>query len=40
VVTETDVSETEPASVELALQKTSGGPHLKKDGLPYGSYDK
>ena len=40
VVTETDVSETDAATVELALQQTRSGPHLKKDGLPYGSYEK
>jgi plastocyanin len=40
VATETDVSETEPVTVELELKKLRSGPHLKKDGLPYGSYDK
>jgi plastocyanin len=40
VVAETDVSDTEAATVELELKKGHSGPHLKKDGLPYGSYDK
>jgi plastocyanin len=37
---ETDVSDTEAATVEIELKRGRGGPHLKKDGLPYGSYDK
>jgi plastocyanin len=37
---ETDVNDTEPVTVELELKRGRGGPHLKKDGLPYGSYDK
>jgi plastocyanin len=37
---ETDVSDAEAATVELDLKKGRSGPHLKKDGLPYGSYDK
>jgi len=40
VVAETDVNETEAATVELELKKGRNGPHLKKDGMPYGSYDK
>jgi plastocyanin len=39
-VAEADVNETEAVTVELELKKGRGGPHLKKDGLPYGSYDK
>ncbi|MEO7731893.1 MAG: plastocyanin/azurin family copper-binding protein [Kofleriaceae bacterium] len=39
-VTEAEVSEVEPVTVELELKRTRSGPHLKKDGLPYGSYDK
>ncbi len=39
-VAEADVNETEAVTVELELKKGHTGPHLKKDGLPYGSYDK
>lgn len=39
-VAEADVTDTEAATVELELKKGHSGPHLKKDGLPYGSYDK
>jgi plastocyanin len=39
-VAEAEVSETEAATIELELKKGRSGPHLKKDGLPYGSYDK
>jgi plastocyanin len=39
-VAEADVNETEAVTVELELKKGRTGPHLKKDGLPYGSYDK
>jgi len=39
VSAETDVTDAEAATVELELKKGRGGPHLKKDGLPYGSYD-
>jgi plastocyanin len=39
-VAEADVNEAEAVTVELELKKGRGGPHLKKDGLPYGSYDK
>ena len=39
-VAEAEVSDTEAATVELELKKGHSGPHLKKDGLPYGSYDK
>jgi len=39
-VAEADVSDTEAVTVEIELKKGRGGPHLKKDGLPYGSYDK
>jgi plastocyanin len=35
-----EVSEAEPVTVELELKRGRSGPHLKKDGLPYGSYDK
>jgi plastocyanin len=40
VVTEAEVSETEPVTIELELKKGRGGLHMKKDGLPYGSYEK
>jgi plastocyanin len=40
VVAEADVNEAEAVTVELELKKGRAGPHLKKDGLPYGSYDK
>jgi hypothetical protein len=40
VVAEADVTETEPVTVELELTKGRGGLHLKKDGMPYGSYEK
>jgi plastocyanin len=40
VVAEADVSDAEAVTVELELKKGHNGPHLKKDGLPYGSYDK
>lgn len=40
VATEAEVSETEAVTVELELKKGHRGPHLKKDGLPYGSYEK
>jgi plastocyanin len=39
-IAEADVNETEAVTVELELKRGRGGPHLKKDGLPYGSYDK
>jgi plastocyanin len=39
-VAEADVNETEAVTVELELKRGHSGPHLKKDGLPYGSYDK
>lgn len=35
-----EVSDAEAVTVELELKKGRSGPHLKKDGLPYGSYDK
>ncbi|HEX3759963.1 MAG TPA: plastocyanin/azurin family copper-binding protein [Kofleriaceae bacterium] len=40
VTAEADVTDTEAATVELELKKGRSGPHLKKDGLPYGSYDR
>ncbi|HET7504133.1 MAG TPA: plastocyanin/azurin family copper-binding protein [Kofleriaceae bacterium] len=40
VSAEAEVSETDPVTVELELKKGKSGPHLKKDGLPYGSYEK
>jgi plastocyanin len=40
VATEAEVSDTEAVTVELELKKGRSGPHLKKDGLPYGSYEK
>jgi plastocyanin len=39
VVAEADVNDAEAATVELELKKGRGGPHLKKDGMPYGSYE-
>jgi plastocyanin len=39
-VAEADVNDTEAVTVELEVKKGRTGPHLKKDGLPYGSYDK
>ena len=39
VTAEADVSDAEAATIELDIKKGRGGPHLKKDGLPYGSYD-
>lgn len=38
VVTEVDVSESEPATVDLAVVRGHAGPHTNKDGMPYGSY--
>src|SRR6185295_13142075 len=35
-----EVSDAEAVTVEIELKKSRSGPHLKKDGLPYGSYDK
>ncbi|TMQ05596.1 MAG: hypothetical protein E6J90_48520 [Deltaproteobacteria bacterium] len=40
VSAEAEVNETEAVTVELELKRGRSGPHLKKDGLPYGSYDK
>jgi plastocyanin len=40
VATDAEVSDAEAVTVELELKKGRSGPHLKKDGLPYGSYDK
>lgn len=40
VVAEAEVTESEPVTVELELKKGRSGLHLKKDGLPYGSYEK
>lgn len=40
VSAEAEVSETEAVTVELELKRGHRGPHLKKDGLPYGSYEK
>jgi hypothetical protein len=39
VTAEADVSDAEAATIELELKRGRSGPHLKKDGLPYGSYD-
>jgi plastocyanin len=39
VTAEADVSDAEAVTVELELKRGRSGPHLKKDGLPYGSYD-
>jgi plastocyanin len=40
VATDAEVSELEPVTIELDLKKGHAGPHLKKDGLPYGSYER
>jgi plastocyanin len=40
VATEVEVSETDVATVELELKKGRSSPHTKKDGLPYGSYER
>jgi plastocyanin len=40
VMAEAEVTDAEAVTVELELKRARGGPHLKKDGLPYGSYDK
>jgi plastocyanin len=40
VVVEAEVTEAEPVTVELELKKGRSGLHLKKDGMPYGSYEK
>ena len=37
-VSEVDVAEGEPATVELQLHATGEGPHTNKDGMAYGSY--
>jgi len=39
VASEVEVSEGEPVTVEIELKQRRGGPHVKKDGLPYGSYE-
>jgi hypothetical protein len=40
VVSELEVSEAEPVTVELELKPRRAGSHLKKDGMPYGSYER
>jgi plastocyanin len=35
---EVDVTEAEPAALELALKRGRVGPHTNKDGMAYGSY--
>jgi plastocyanin len=40
VASEAEVSDAEPVTVEFELKKGRSGPHLKKDGLPYGSYER
>jgi plastocyanin len=40
VVVQANVVEGEVATVELSLKKGRAAPHTKKDGLPYGSYEK
>jgi plastocyanin len=40
VATDAEVSDAEAVTVELELKKGRSGPHLRKDGLPYGSYEK
>jgi plastocyanin len=38
MASEVDVSESDPATVELELHPTHQGPHTNKDGMAYGSY--
>ncbi|HEY5933338.1 MAG TPA: plastocyanin/azurin family copper-binding protein [Kofleriaceae bacterium] len=40
VVKDADVTDAEVVTVEFELKKGRGGPHTKKDGMPYGSYEK
>lgn len=40
VVQDTEVNDGEVVTVEFELKKGRGGPHTKKDGMPYGSYEK
>jgi hypothetical protein len=40
VMAEANVVDGEVVTVELVLKKGYTAPHTKKDGLPYGSYDK
>jgi hypothetical protein len=39
VGSDVEVSEAEPVTVELELKQRRSGPHVKKDGMPYGSYE-
>lgn len=39
-VVDATVTESEVVTVELSVKKTGRAAHLKKDGLPYGSYEK
>jgi plastocyanin len=40
VVKDAVVNDAEVVTVEFELKKGRGGPHTKKDGMPYGSYEK
>jgi plastocyanin len=40
VTVSANVVENEVATVEMELKRGKAAPHTKKDGLPYGSYDK
>lgn len=40
VVKDAEVNDAEVVTVEFELKKGRGGPHTKKDGMPYGSYEK
>jgi plastocyanin len=40
VVKDAEVNDAEVVTVEFELKKGRGGPHAKKDGMPYGSYEK
>ncbi len=40
VVVQTTVDDAQVATVEMTLKRGRSLPHTKKDGLPYGSYDK
>jgi plastocyanin len=38
MISEVDVTEAEPATLEFALKRGHVGPHTNKDGMAYGSY--
>ena len=37
---EVDIVEDEVTTLEMEIKKGRESPHLNKDGMPYGSYDK